>query len=276
MGVIAVIGGTGKVGRRVIDGLRGNQVRALARTATGAEELAEYEYVETRIADLDDFSSLESALQGAKRLFIASPYHPDQGQREQNAILAAQAAGVEHVVKISSYSAGIEPEVPISRGHKIAENALRESTMTWSVLRPDWWFDNLLMQIDTLRQGRFYFLADGAVITPIDARDLAAVAVRELLADKPYGGTLNLTGPETLSFAELAPRLSAATGKALEFVNDVSPSWEPGYADAVRKLFEHYRSRGNAPYTHSMRELLGRAPRSVDEFAREVLLPLLG
>ncbi len=66
------------------------------------------------------------------------------------------------------------------------------------------------------------------MITPIDARDLAAVAVRELLVDKPYGGALNLTGPETLSFAELAPRLSAATGKSLELVNDVSPSWEPG------------------------------------------------
>lgn len=255
--------------------MRGNKVSALARAASSVDELTGYDYVETRIADLDDPSSLESALQGAERLFIASPYHPDQGLRERNAILAAQVAGVRHVVKISSYSAGIEPEVPISRGHKIAENALRETAMTWSVLRPDWWFDNLLMQLDTLRQGRFYFSADDAVITPIDARDLAAVAVRELLADKLYGGVLNLTGPETLSFAELAPRLSTATGKSLEFVNDVSLSWEPGYADAVRKLFEHYRGRGNAPYTHSVRELLGRAPRSVDEFAGEVLLPLL-
>ena len=183
MGVIAVIGGTGKVGRRVIEGLRGNKLRALARAASSVDELTGYDYVETRIADLDDRSSLESALQGAERLFIASPYHPDQGLRERNAILAAQLAGVRHVVKISSYSAGIEPEVPISRGHKIAENALRETAMTWSVLRPDWWFD-------------------------------------------------------TLSFAELAPRLSTATGKSLEFVNDVSQSWEPGCADAMRELFE--------------------------------------
>lgn len=140
---------TGKIGRRVIDGLGGNEIRGLARTAISVDELAGYEYVKTRIADLDDPSSLKSALQGVD---------------------------VRHVV-----------------------------------------FDNLLIQLDTLRQGRFYFPADGAVITPIEARDLAAVAVRDLLASKPYGGVL-----------KLAPRLSAATGKSLELVNDVSPSWEPG------------------------------------------------
>ena len=168
----------------------------MARAASSVDELTGYDYVETRIADLDDPSSLESALQGAERLFIASPYHPDQGLRERNAILAAQLAGVRHVVKISSYSAGIEPEVPISRGHKIAENALRETGMTLSVV--------------------------------------AVVAVRELPAYKPYGGV----EPDWARDPELALRLSAATGTPLEFVNDVSQSWEPGCADAMRELFE--------------------------------------
>jgi hypothetical protein len=41
---------------------------------------------------------------------IATPYHPRPGERERAAVHAAAAAGVRHVVKVSSYAAGLEPE----------------------------------------------------------------------------------------------------------------------------------------------------------------------
>jgi uncharacterized protein YbjT (DUF2867 family) len=274
--LIAVIGGSGKVGRHVVAGLRGTPVRALARTQASAAALDKQDGVEVVRADLDDPSTLPEALKGADRLFIATPYHPQQGERERAAIQAAGAAGVRHVVKVSSYAAGLEPEVAISRGHKIAERALRESAMSWTALRPDWWFDNLLLQLDSLRDGTFFFPAHGAVVTALDARDLADVAVAELLAEHPYGGVVNLTGPETLGFEAIAARLAAALGRPLTFADDISPAWPPGYAQAVEGLFAHYRGRGPAPFTHTVAELLGRHPRSVEDFGQEILNPLLG
>ncbi|WP_150294353.1 hypothetical protein [Pseudomonas extremaustralis] len=128
---------------------------------------------------------------------------------------------------------------------------------------------------ETLREGKFFFPAHDARVTPIDARDLADVAVRELLADRPFAGVLSLTGPETLDFNAIAQKLSSATGREIAFVNDVSPDWSEVYAGAVRKLFEHYRTRGSAPYTHTVKELLGRNPRTIEQFGKEVLLPLL-
>jgi len=275
MGLIAVIGGTGKVGRHVVAGLRGAPVRVLSRTDQGASTQNGRQDVEFVRADLDDPSTLNSALEGVDRLFIATPYHPQQGERECAAIKAAEAVGIKHVVKISSYSAGIEPEVPISRGHKMAERALRASSMSWSFLRPDWWFDNMLLQLQSIRDGKFFFPAHGAQVTAIDARDLADVAIAELRAVRPYGGVLSLTGPETLGLDAIAARLSVAIGRPLSFVDDVSPVWPPIYAQAVEKLFVHYRERGSAPFTHTVSELLGRAPRSIDQFGKEVLAPLL-
>lgn len=273
---IAVIGGSGKVGRRIIAALQDAPVRAIARSEESAAALDREHHVQVVRADLDDPSTLPSALAGIRRLLIVTPYAPQQGKREVDAIEAASNAGVEHIVKISSYAAGLEPEIPVSRGHKIAERALRDAGISWTVLRPDWWFDNLTMQAGSLRDGQLFFPAGGACVTAIDARDIADIAAAELLAERPHGGVLTLTGPDTLDFPTLSARLAAALGRPLTFVDDVSPAWPQGYGEAMRALFAHYQLRGPAPFTHTVSELLGRPPRTAEQFAREVLEPLLG
>ncbi|HWI22473.1 MAG TPA: NAD(P)H-binding protein [Baekduia sp.] len=272
--MIAVVGGSGKLGGYIVEQLAGQDVVAVARTDRSAAEL-QGRGVKVVRGDLDDPSSLRSAFEGVTRLVMVTPYDPQQGEREISAIDAAEAAGVQHIVKGSSYAAGIEPAVPISAGHKAAERRLRESGMSWTVLRPDWWIDNLLVQLDHVREGEFFFPAHGAQVSAIDARDIAEVAVAELLAERPYGGVLTLTGPEMLGFEEIAERVGVAAGRPLTFHDDVAPVWSEGYANAVRSLFAHYRERGRAPFTHTVTEILGRPPRSIDDFGREVLGPLL-
>lgn len=273
---IAVIGGTGKVGRLVLDRLQDHQVRALARTEAAAASLRECTDVEIAHADLDEPSTLGPALKGIDTLFIATPFHPQQTAREVAAVKAAEAAGVSRVVKVSSYAAGVRPTVPSAAAHIEIEGRLRRSAMQWSALRPDWWLDNILTQLNHVHEGVIYYPAGTAVVSPVDARDLAEVAVSEILADVPVGGTLILTGPESATLAEIAERLGRAVNVPLALRDDVAPDWPDYYAEGMRRLFASYRDRGFAPRTHTIEEVLGRRARSLEQFATEVLQPALG
>ena len=268
---IAVVGGTGKVGGRVLAGLRGHSVRAIARTDVAARRLESDWDAEVVRADLDEPATLEPALRGVDVLFVATPFHPQQAARELAAIEAAESLGVARVVKISSYAAGVRPTVPSAAAHVEVEARLRRSSMSWSVLRPDWWLDNVLTQLDHIRDGELFFPAGDATVSALDARDLAEVAVAEITAAVPSGGTLILTGPSVVTFPEIADRLGHAANIPLTLRDDVAPEWPEYYAQGMRKLFESYRARGFAPRTHMITELLGRPARTIEQFGSEVL-----
>ncbi|HKU31342.1 MAG TPA: NAD(P)H-binding protein [Arthrobacter sp.] len=272
---IAVIGGTGKVGRLVIDRLQDYQVRALVWTETAAAGLREQTDAELAHADLDEPSTLGPALKGIDTLFIATPFHPQQTSRELAAVEAAEEAGVSRLVKVSSYAAGVRPTVPSAAAHIAVEARLRRSTMQWSALRPDWWLDNILTQLDHVREGETFYPAGSAVVTAVDARDLADVAVAEIVADVPAGGSLILTGPESVTLAEVAERLGRAVNAPMVLRDDVAPDWPDYYAEGMRRLFASYRDRGFAPRTHTIEEVLGKPARSIEQFATEVLQPAL-
>jgi len=270
-GPIGVVGGTGKLGRMVLPLLSDNSVRALARSPEAAEALERLPHVEVAHGDVDDPDTLAPALAGCRRVLVVTPYHPEQARREIAVIHAAQSVGVEHVVKVSSYAAGLTPTPTSALGHRAVEDELRVRGIGSTVLRPDWWLDNLLTQLDDLRQGFFSFPAGDAEVSALDLRDLAEVTARCLTAERPPLGSLLLTGPEALTLQEIADRTSTALGHTVAFRDEVSPSWAPGYAQAMTALFEHYRSRGFSPRTHTVEEATGHAARSVDDFVREVL-----
>ncbi|MFE7841713.1 hypothetical protein ACFU53_38345 [Streptomyces sp. NPDC057474] len=179
------------------------------------------------------------------------------------------------VIKVSSYGAGVLPRVPSAVPHAEVEARLRRSSMSWSALRPDWWLDNVLTQLDHVREGRLFFPAGDATVSTVDARDLAEVAVAEILADVPMGGSLILTGPQSVTFPELAERLGRAADVPFTWQDDVAPEWPDYYAQGMRKLFGSYRSRGSAPRTHVIEEVLERSARTIEQFGREVLRPAL-
>lgn len=214
-------------------------------------------------------------MRGIDTLFIATPFHPQQTVREIAAVEAAESVGVSRVVKVSSYAAGVRPTVPSAAAHVEVEGRLRRSTMSWSLLRPDWWLDNVLTQWGHIRDGELFFPAGDAVISAVDARDLAEVAVAEIVADVAVGGTLILTGPEPTTLHEIAKRLGRAVSLPLALRDDVAPDWPEYYALGMRRLFDSYRARGFAPRTHMIEEVLGQLPRSIEQFAKEVLQPAL-
>ncbi len=281
---ILVTGGTGTVGRRVVEQLGGRPgVRALAHSDASAEQLAEHG-LDVRRGAIEDGASLADALDGADALFLLMPFTPQQGAAEIAALEAARAAGVRRVVKLSSVNEG--RDIAIMRGHAAAARRARELGFDHlTILQPDNFMDNELGALDGLRAGALYANSGDARLALVDARDIAAVAVAELTAERPRGGDLVITGPEALTYGEWAARLGAAAGVELEHVSPPDADFEaallgaglPGFlAAGLTEMYASIRSTGGtvAP-TDVVERVAGRPPHTPEDFARDVLAPLL-
>jgi len=102
----------------------------------------------------------------------------------------------------------------------------------------------------------------------VDVRDLADVAVAALTTSQHENRIYSLTGPDALTFAEMADALSRAVGRTMRsaLVDLGFPAWQ---ADGLFEEFAMYRRGEAAEVESGVREALGRPPRSFDEFARD-------
>ena len=127
-------------------------------------------------------------------------------------------------------------------------------------------------------KGAFFAAAGEARISAVDVRDLADVAVAALTTSAQDNKVYSLTGPAPVTFAEMGEQLSKAVGRPIRFV-DVPPEamratlvdlgFLPWQADGLLEEFAMYRRGAAAGVESGVREALGRAPRSFDDFARD-------
>ncbi len=274
--MILLIGGTGQVGLRVAKLLpRGQAVRALAHSDASAQTLAQLG-IETVRGDLGAPETLARAFAGVDTLFLLTPFSPEQLQHEQNALDAGRE--LRRVVKVSVINDG---GIAIAKAHEEIGRRLREREIEATLLRPDFFVSNLLAQLDLIRSGQLIYPAGEARRTFVDPADIAEVAVAELTAEIPVGGELILTGPESLSFAELAARIAAILGSEVQFVDAPASAWREGllaagvpefYADALVELFERdIKPLGTVAPSGDVERVLGRPPQPVDRFIRDEL-----
>jgi uncharacterized protein YbjT (DUF2867 family) len=274
--MILVTGATGKIGVEVVRllGEAGAPARALLRSPEKAKGWQGIEVVE---GDLDDAASVVAALRGVTRVLLLTA--AGNAAQELRVIEAAKQAGVEHVVKISSMGASAEGLSRLARGHAESEAALKRSGLGWTILRPGFFAQNLLAFVPAIKaRGRFSASVREGKIAPIDARDIAAVAVKALLEPGHRGKIYTLTGPVALSYAELAAKLAAAIGRPVAYV-DLPPSETrealvhagmPGWlADDMLALQARIASGDASTVVGDVAAVLGRAPRSFDDFARD-------
>jgi uncharacterized protein YbjT (DUF2867 family) len=279
---VLVIGATGDLGHAVAGELvaRGVAVRAMTRRAgapipNGVREIA--------LADLDDPESLTRACAGAQRVFLVSSPTQDQVRLESNAIAAAERAGVEHVVKVANIPI-LGLESGLHGNHRAIERRLAESTMRSTVLQPSFFASVLARQIPLLRKGRFVMPTGEGRIAWIDPRDIAAVAAAVLADPEPPTGALQLTGPEALSAAAVAARISAVTGREIAVLQPPIADWQAGLRaggmdpwllDSTVHLYEAVARGALAAVSPVVEKVLGRAPRPLDDWLRDELVDLL-
>ncbi|MFI6445013.1 NAD(P)H-binding protein [Kitasatospora sp. NPDC050543] len=207
--MIVVTGATGNVGRPLVQALAeaGEQVTAVSRRAAGLPE-----GVTHRQVDLAASGSLAPLLEGADALFLLV-----QGEDPQGVVDAAAAAGVRRIVLLSSQGAGTRPEV--YRHPRAFEDALRQSGLEWTVLRPGGFHSNAFGWAQTVRSQRTVAAPFGDVALPsVDPADIAEVASVVLRQGGHAGRTYELTGPAAITPRGRARAIGDALGEQVRFV----------------------------------------------------------
>ncbi len=277
---ILVTGATGQVGTELVKALlaRGATVRALVHNPSSAGKV-EGPGVETVSGDLQKPETLETAMRGIEKAFLLSQPGPQMPQEARNFVAAAKGAGVSHLVRLSVLPAMPDSPLMIGKLHGEADQAIIESGIPYTILRPAYFMQNQFRSIPTIEKDSAIYgiLGDGKV-GHIDARDVAEVAATVLTSEGHQGKIYPLSGPESLSMTEVAGRLSAAIGREIRYVNVTPADVKTAIlgmgapeltADIMVQLYTMI-SEGKADMVSpAASEILGREPRSFDQFAQD-------
>jgi uncharacterized protein YbjT (DUF2867 family) len=281
---ILVTGATGNVGGQVVRALAGRSVpvRAFVRDAGKAARMLGPD-VQLAVGDFADRGSLDRALDGVDRLFLACGNVPGQIDFECAAIDAAADAGITRVVKLSGPDAATDSPLIFERWHGAIEQHLAKSGLPSVLLRPRTYMTNLLAYAGGVTQTGMLFAPAGATqISFVDPRDVAEAAAEALTGAGHEGRTYTLTGPEAVTFQQVAGEIAAATSRPVTYVNVgdddarqamISDGLPPMVADAIVAIFASQRAGSMADTTDAVRALTGHEPRSIAVFAREVFAP---
>ena len=280
--MILVTGSTGKVGQHLVSALKakGTAFKALAHSDASLKTLAS-QGVETVKGDLGDPVSLKAALQGVDKLFLLSA-GSGFDRVEVGAIEVAMAAGVKHVVKLSANGVSADSSNPLFRAHARAERALEASGIAFTILRPNFFMQNWVAFFShSIKAGQpVYVNAGEGRLAWIDTRDIADAAAAALTEPGHEGLVYDLTGPEALTYGEVAARLGKLLGRDVAYVSVPDAAafqamkgmgMDAWYAYGMVTLHQGVR-RGVAESTTGTVELVtGKAPRGIDAFLKENL-----
>lgn len=272
-----ITGATGDVGSKVVEHLlrRGEQPRVFVRHAEKAR--AQFgDRVEIRVGDLADSASLRTALQGVDEFFLVNS-GPEIPARDAIAAEAAKAAGVRHLVKLSSMD--VQQGLAIGAWHERGEAAVRASGIPFTFVQPTGFMSNLLAWARSIKaEGIVRASTGNGRRAFIHSDDIAAVATEALTTRKYDGASLPITGPQALTFAEATERIGAAIGKQLTFQPISDEEARQRYAatgapedetEAHVSLWRAIREGRLAAVTDNVERILGRKPIPFDQWITE-------
>jgi len=222
-GKIVVTGATGNVGRPLVEALvaAGTEVVAVSRGGPGQSVSRDRgpSEVDWRVADLAAPESLRPVLDGAGALFLMVA--GDLGDRfDPRAVLdVAKAGGVGRVVLLSSQGAGTRPTAVGHAQLRAVEDAVRDSGMAWTVLRPGGFHSNAFMWVESIRTARVAAAPFAGVGLPfVDPADIASVAAAALRDGTHEAQTYVLTGPAPVTPRDRVQAIGEALGEPVRFV----------------------------------------------------------
>ena len=277
--MILITGASGTAGRAVLAEVArgGEKHRAMYRSKEDAAKAPPG--TETVIADFSDKASLRPALGGVESVYLVCAPIPDLVRLEANAIEACAEAGVRRIVLNSALGAG-DYGKSFPGWHRKVEDQLKASTIAHCILRPNSFMQNVLAYYaPSIRtQGAFYAAMGNARISYLDVRDIAAVAAKALFGGEHDGSTYELNGPEALTCAEIAERISRHAGIRAQYVDIPAEAQRKAMLDqgmpewlvtALLELQEYYTGGRGGTVDGVLEGLLGRPPIAMDRFLEE-------
>ncbi len=266
-----VLGGTGQTGALVAQGLRarGVSARIASRSAQAQADVGDHVRFDWERTDTHD-----QALRDIDAVYLVAPaLAGDPAEVMVPFIERALARGAQRMVLLSS--SAIDEG---AQGHGAVHAALRAKVPAWTVLRPSWFMQNFFAPQHHLAQA---IARDGVMVTAtgrgrvgfIDAADIAAVAVETLL--QPANAALVLTGPEALSYDDVAAILSATSGRPIVHravstdearTSMVASGMPDAYAGFLAALEASIAAGTEDRTTDAVLRITGRPPRSFRAF----------
>lgn len=279
--MLLVTGATGNVGQAVLAGLANQPVAVRAFVRDPAKLRISAANIEVVRGDLADDDSLKAALAGVEAAFLASAFSPRMAELHARFVGAAKKAGVARIVQLSGV--GANSGLCCARALRWLgqiEGSSQGSGLQVTHLRPTFFMQNLLQFAPAVaqqnviagpfRSGKWTF---------VDARDVGAVGAVALMNPAHAGYTYTVTGSESISYSEVAARMSRVLDKPIRYMDITANEARgrlqaagaaPVMIEATLELWDACASNLiNVAPTGVVREVTGHEPRTFDDFIRD-------
>lgn len=278
---VLVFAATGKVGSALTHVLRaqGHEVHGVTRSDSGARSFQAVGVTAVK-GDMRDLEALAPDTIGFDSVFLASADAPDQDALEIGVIDMLARNGSPHVVKLSAQSAGLTPPVSFGVEHHRAEQALRESGLPFTILRPTFFQQSiLLMKDDIAKKGSITAPMGVGRTAMVHVQDIAEVAAACLTDPSHVGRTYTLTGPEPQGFGDVAAKLSDLLGRKIKYTSPPAliarlvmpfltglPRWQ---TNQIVDLMVAIKHGAQESVTGDVAAVAGHPPRALDSFLKD-------
>ena len=278
--MILITGATGKTGSATAKSLgeKGETFRALIRNEEKKEGL-ESLGGEVVIGSIENTEVVNQSMQDVKTVLVLLPNSESQLALEKQLVDSAKQAGVERIVKMSSIEATPDATSPIPKLHLESEEYIKQSGLAWTMIKPNFYMQNLLASAGTIKeQGKIFLPMGDGKTGMIDTTDVGKVLAKVLSEDGHESMNHEITGPEILSFYEVAEIFSQVLGKQVDYVDVPMDAYKETlgqfltnqwHLDAVIDLFKGIAEGGIEDKTDTFNELMGETPKSLSQFLAE-------
>jgi uncharacterized protein YbjT (DUF2867 family) len=282
---ILVTGASGNIGSEIVKQLLGVapafSIKAAVHSRQNVKNVKDGDRVKVIPIDCNELDTLREALRDVDKLFLLTPDVPNAPDLASNAVSEAKKVGIRHIVKQSVMGADLEADVGTMRLHRQVEEIIEQSGIPFTFLRPNEFMQNFINFHSPSIKGTnaFYIPLEDAKVSLVDVRDIAAIAVESLIdEDKHKNKTYLMTGPEALSYHQVAEVLSNATGRKISYVNiseeeAKAAMKEIGMSDwlinTVSELSDYFRKGKASEVSPAVEEVTGRKPISFSQFAND-------
>ena len=273
-----ITGATGNVGSLVVERLinLGESPRIFVRNKEKAQQRFG-DRVDIFVGDLADVTSLKPALLGADTVLLVTS-GPELAQQDETLSKAARSVGVKHLVKLSSYDAN-EQNIGTGVWHARGEAAIRESGIPFTFVQPSGFMSNALYWARSIKAEGIVRTATGDGKIPfIHPQDIADVTVEALMSEAHVEKSLPITGPQALSYAEMAAKIGATIGRKIrseviseEDARQQQVAWgaPAPLVNARLSIFRAIREGRLGTVTGTVKKVLGREPIAFDQWVIE-------
>lgn len=273
-----ITGATGDVGSKVVERLVERGVRPAIYVRDAGKAADRFgDKVEIAVGDLGDLGALQAALEGVDEMFLVNS-GPRIPELDGIAAKAAKDAGVRRIVKLSSLD--VRQGLAIGAWHERGEEAIRRSGVAYTFLQPTGFMSNLLAWSWAVKNEGLVRSSTGEGRRAfIHSDDIAAVAVEALMDTAFDGRSIPLTGPEALTFREVAERIGVAIVRRLKWESLTDEEARCRYAlatgavvedvDAHVALWKAIREGRLGTVTHQVEQILGRPAKTLDAWLME-------